>query len=454
MHPGEQQAIHEGPRGGGAAHEDGVVLGEQVPARGAGSIEQGEHGWDERDRQRAVVVCAQLDGPPGRLGEGLHREGLGTPQALPSRRGRCPPPRTGRPPSGRPRGAGAGRRPTGGPRAGRPAPRSRGRRPCRAEPGSRTPAGFPVDPEVAATTATSAGNRFTGSHGGADHRPVGLPSRSPGRRASAGPVPSSAAASAGMSTARPAGPARDLETRRTGARRPPVGGLRLGGVSWRSQGRRPLAGSSQSPAGAGCSGDGPGCAVVGGPGGSGWCAGFGSGHWVAGRSRDRWSTCRGRPGGGVPSRAGPGSARSVVPPAAQSWTWWVWQLSAGIAHPGMMQPRSRAANARRWAGVAVRAVRPTASGIRVAEQGGGQGGDPRAAVGAGEAWSAYAEACPRCAVGGQQCRRRCRGSSAGVVDDDRGDQRVTGGEPGLGLGQGVPAGGGPHRVARGWWCPG
>ena len=52
------------------------------------------------------------------------------------------------------------------------------------------------------------------------------------------------------------------------------------------------------------------------------------------------------------------------PPAAQSATWWAWQFSAGIWQPGMMQPPSRAARALRWAGVAVRAVRPTASGIR------------------------------------------------------------------------------------------
>lgn len=56
---------------------------------------------------------------------------------------------------------------------------------------------------------------------------------------------------------------------------------------------------------------------------------------------------------------------SVSPPAAQSSTWCVWQASAGIPHPGMMQPRSRVARARRWAGVALRAERPTASGIRV-----------------------------------------------------------------------------------------
>ena len=75
----------------------------------------------------------------------------------------------------------------------------------RADPGSRTPAGRPVEPEVAVTTATSPG---TGRSGMTAWRTMAryAVDPAPGSRAIAGPEPSMAAVSAGMSTSSPAGP--------------------------------------------------------------------------------------------------------------------------------------------------------------------------------------------------------------------------------------------------------
>ena len=146
----------------------------------------------------------------------------------------------------------------------------------------------------------------------------------------------------------------------------------------------------------------------------------------------------------------------MFPPAAQSSTWCVWQASAGIPQPGMMQPLSRAASARRWAGVAVRAVRPTASGIRVPEQGRGQLGDPRrrgrtqgrprpvgGRVGS-RIGGSHQPAGPAAARSSATVSGQCPESTTMGVT-----MRVAGGEPLLGGGQGVPAGGGPHLVPQG-----
>ena len=388
-------------------------------------------------------------------------KGSSAAQARHRDRGWCRPPPTARRPSVRPRGAGAGRRPTGGPRAAPRARRSRGLPLAAHDPWSSTPAGFPVDPDVATTTATSAGTGSSGRDGSADHRPVGRRARAGQQRRSPGPCrPSLQPAQAGG----PRGQQGQEGARGPcmGAAAPPWDGLRVR-CSWRSQGRRQARVPHSRQRVRGVRVMVQGALWLAGQGVPGGAPGSGRGTRVVAGSPGRWSTCRGRPGGDAPSRAGPDSVEVGVPAAGPVVD--VVGLAGFGGDPAAGDDAALVPGGQRPALGRGRGPGGAPDGQRDPgpEQGRGQGRDPQRRRGG------PARRCPR-RIGPPSAgagTRRASGGRPGCgeelgdrvraapgVDHDRGDHRVAGGEPGLGLGQGVPAGGGPHLVPERRWCPG